>query len=289
VPKTIVVTGTATGIGRATVNKFAAEGWNVVATVRKESDLKTHSDVVPVKTLLLDVNDEGAAAPFAQIAHDQFGCVDALVNNAGYYQMGPLEGTTMEQAHRQYQTNFFGMVALIKAFLPAFRAQRAGTIVNIASLTAEQGYPYNSIYASSKAAVAVLSESLSIELAEFGVVVRAILPGQSATKIFTKIDKGETIPDAYQAGIARFFAGNSPTGSDPAVTADVIYRTVLDPDPVAVRIHSAPDSVAIPRGKRILGADDYWQEFRSAVLGHPSGLYNTLMPKPGATPVEFEI
>ena len=59
--------------------------------------------------------------------------------------------------------------------------------------------------------------------------------------------KGETIPDAYQAGIARFFADNSPTGSDPAVTADVIYRTVVDPDPAAVRIYSAPDSVAIPR------------------------------------------
>jgi NAD(P)-dependent dehydrogenase (short-subunit alcohol dehydrogenase family) len=61
-PKTIVVTGIATGIGRATVNKFEAEGWNVVATVRKESDLKTHSDHGRVKTLLLDVDDEPAAA-----------------------------------------------------------------------------------------------------------------------------------------------------------------------------------------------------------------------------------
>src|SRR6266700_665645 len=64
-PKTIVVTGTATGIGRATVNKFDSEGRNVVATVRKESDLKTHSDLGNVKTLLLDVDDEAAAAPFA--------------------------------------------------------------------------------------------------------------------------------------------------------------------------------------------------------------------------------
>jgi NADP-dependent 3-hydroxy acid dehydrogenase YdfG len=64
--KTIVVTGTATGIGRATVNKFEAESWNVVATVRKESDLETHSGLGSVKTLLLDVDDEEAAAPFAQ-------------------------------------------------------------------------------------------------------------------------------------------------------------------------------------------------------------------------------
>jgi NAD(P)-dependent dehydrogenase (short-subunit alcohol dehydrogenase family) len=104
-PKTIVVTGTATGIGRATVNKFDAEGWNVVATVRKGSDLETHSGHGSVKTLLLDVNDEAAAAPFAQLAQEQFGRVDVLVNNAGYYQMGPLEGTSMDQVHRQYQTN----------------------------------------------------------------------------------------------------------------------------------------------------------------------------------------
>jgi NAD(P)-dependent dehydrogenase (short-subunit alcohol dehydrogenase family) len=288
-PKTIVVTGTATGMGRAIVNKFAAEGWNVVATVRKESDLEAHSGVLPVKTLLLDVDDEAAAVPFAQVAQQQFGSVDALVNNAGYYQMGPLEGTSMEQAHRQYQTNVFGMLALIKAFVPIFRAQRAGTIVNIASLTAEQGYPYNSIYASSKAAVAVLSESLSIELAEFGVVVRAVLPGLSATRIFTKIDIADSTPDAYQAGIAQFFARNSPTGSDPSVTADVIYRAVVDPDPTAVRYYSAPDSLSIPRGKQILGADRYWEEFRSAVLGHPSDLWNTLMRKPGTTPVESEL
>jgi short-subunit dehydrogenase len=125
----------------------------------------------------------------------------------------------MEQVHWQYQTNVFSIAALIKAFLPTFRAQRSGMIINIASLTAEQGYPYSSVYASSKAAVAFLSESLNIELAEFGIIVRAILPGMSATRIFTKIDKGDNIPDAYQAGIARFFASNSSTGSDPAVTA----------------------------------------------------------------------
>jgi NAD(P)-dependent dehydrogenase (short-subunit alcohol dehydrogenase family) len=288
-PKTIVITGTATGMGRAAVLKFAAEGWNVVAAVRKESDLEAHAGLGCVKTLLLDVDDETASAPFARLAVEQFGGVDALVNNAGYYQMGPLEGTSMEQVHRQYQTNVFSIAALIKAFLPAFRAQRSGTVVNIASLTAEQGYPYNSVYASSKAAVAVLSESLNIELAEFGVIVRAILPGMSATRIFTKIDRGDSIPDAYQAGIARFFAGNSSTGSDPAVTADVVYRAVIDPDPAAVRYYSAPDSASIPRAKRILGTDDYWREFRNAVLGHPSDLWKALIEKPGSTPVDIEV
>ncbi len=288
-PKTIVVTGTATGIGRATVNKFEAEGWNVVATVRKECDLETHAGLGRVETLLLNVDDEEAVAPFAQLAQKQFGRVDVLVNNAGYYQMGPLEGTSMEQVHRQYQTNVFSLLALTRAFLPNFRAQGAGTVINIASITGDQGYPYNSVYASSKAAVATLSESLSIELGEFGIVVRAILPGQHATCIFTKIDIGDNIPDAYRAGIAHFFASNSSTGSEPSVTADVIYRAAVDPDRTVVRYYSGPDAVAIPRGKRILGAEAYWQEFRNAVLGHPSDLWNTLISKPGTTPVEMEL
>jgi NAD(P)-dependent dehydrogenase (short-subunit alcohol dehydrogenase family) len=288
-PKTIVITGTASGIGRATVNKFDTEGWNVVATVRKKSDLEIYSGRESVKALLLDVDDEAVAAPFAQLAQEQFGRVDVLVNNAGYYQMGPLEGTSMEQVHRQYQTNVFSLRALTRAFLPNFRAQGSGTVINIASITGDQGYPYNSVYASSKAAVATLSESLSIELGEFGIVVRAILPGQHATRIFTKIDIADSIPDAYRAGIAEFFASNSPTGSEPPVTANVIYRAALDPDPTIVRYYSGPDAVAIPRGKRILGAEAYWQEFRNAVLGHPSELWNSLMSKPGSTLVEMEL
>jgi hypothetical protein len=123
-----------------------------------------------------------------------------------------------------------------------------GSFINIASPTAEQGYPYSS----------------------------------------AKIDRGDSIPAAYHASIARFFTNNSSTGSDPAVTADVIYRAVIDPDPTAVRYYSAPASASIRRGKRILGAAGYWQEFRNAVLGHPSDLRKTLMEAPGATPVEIE-
>src|ERR1700719_2527597 len=111
-PQTIVITGTARGAGRAAGDKFAAEGWNVVAAVRKESDLKAHAGLCCVRTVLLDVDDETAAVPFARLALEQFGGVDALVNNAGYYQMGPLEGTSMEQVHRQYQTNVFGLLSL---------------------------------------------------------------------------------------------------------------------------------------------------------------------------------
>jgi NAD(P)-dependent dehydrogenase (short-subunit alcohol dehydrogenase family) len=287
--KVIVVTGTATGMGKATVDKFAAEGWDVVATVRKQADLHLHDGDPRVRTLLLDVDDEQAAAGFAQQALEQFGRLDALVNNAGHYQMGPVEATSMEQAHHQFQTNVFGLLAITKAFLPHFRQQRSGVIVNISSLTAEQGYPYSAVYAASKAAVATLSEGLSMEMAQFGVVVRSILPGQHATRIFTKIDAASDVPDEYQAGIKSFFAATPQTGSSPQVTAEVIYQAVLDPHAGPVRYYSGPDSVAIPTAKRILGPQLYWEEFREAAVGRPSALFRSLVPAPGPEALDRDV
>ncbi|WP_329067409.1 SDR family oxidoreductase [Amycolatopsis sp. NBC_01480] len=287
--KVIVVTGTATGLGKATVDKFAAAGWNVVATVRRTADLAVHQGLPQVKTLLLDVDDEQAIPDFAQQAVRQFGQVDALVNNAGHYQMGPVESTSMAQVHRQFQTNVFGLIAVTKAFLPVFRSRRSGVIVNISSLTAEQGYPYSAVYAASKAAVATFSEGLSMEMAEFGVVVRAIMPGQHATRIFTKIDAAADVAEDYQGGIESFFSVTPMTGSSPTVAADVIYQAVLDPQGARVRYYSGPDSAAIPTAKRILGPQLYWEEFREAAVGRPSALWSALVPAPGSEPLQREI
>jgi len=279
--KVIVVTGTASGLGKATVERFAAEGWGVVATVRKDADLKVHDGLENVRTSLLDVDDESAAESFAQEALKQFGRVDALVNNAGSYQMGPVEATSMAQVHRQFQTNVFGLIALTRAFLPLLREQRSGVVVNVSSLSAEQGYPYNAVYSASKAAVATFSEGLSMEVEEFGVRVRTVLPGQHATAIFSKIDQAADVPEDYRDGMKRFFGGVSTQGSAPEVTAEVVYQAVLDPRPGQVRFYSGPDSAAIPTAKRILGPQQYWEEFREAMAGRPSALWRSLIPAPG--------
>jgi NAD(P)-dependent dehydrogenase (short-subunit alcohol dehydrogenase family) len=279
--RTIVITGTSSGFGKLSVERFAAEGWNVVATVRKESDLAVHQDLPGVRTLLLNVDDEQAGLAFADLAARQFGRVDALVNNAGYFQAGPLEGTTMDQVHRQFQTNVFGLIALNKAFIPHFRAQGSGVIANIGSISADQGYPYTSVYEASKAAVISLSEGLNAELAEFGVAVKAVLPGNMDTRIFDKIDQAQDVPDAYDVSIKAFHSLNL-VRSDPRLTADVIYEAVTDNKPGTVRYYSGPDGTAIPRIKQLLGQDWYWQEFRAAVSGNPSPLWQALVPTPVA-------
>jgi hypothetical protein len=126
---TVVITGTSSGFGQLAVARFARAGWNVVATVRKESDLHVHDECPKVTTLLLDVDNEEADLVFGELARAQYGHVDAVINNAGYFQGGPLEASTMDQVHRQFQTNVFGLIALNKAFMPIFRQQRSGVIV----------------------------------------------------------------------------------------------------------------------------------------------------------------
>ncbi len=285
--KTIVITGTTSGFGKAAVERFAKEGWNVVATVRKDADLAVHDGNADVKTLLLDVNDEAAAEAFARDAIAAFGRVDVLVNNAGYYQMGPVEASSMQQVHRQFQTNVFGLIALTKAFIPTFREQRAGVIVNLSSISGDQGYPYTAVYAASKAAVAAFTEGLNIELADFGVSAKAIFPGAHATRIFTKIDIAEDVPDDYQPGILRFF-GTQGTGSAPGVTVDAIWMAVNDGDRGRVRYYSGPDGEIVPRAQQMLGRAWYWREFRAAALGNPSPLWKSMV-QAGDEEVEFKL
>jgi NAD(P)-dependent dehydrogenase (short-subunit alcohol dehydrogenase family) len=279
--RTAVITGTASGMGRATVERFLGEGWSVVATVRRAEDLRLWAGRDRVATLLLDVDDETAAEPFAARAAAAFGRIDVLVNNAGYYQMGPLEASSMDQIHRQFQTNVFGLIAITRAVLPTMRAQGSGVIINIASIGADGGYPYTSVYSASKAAVATLTEGLNIELVPFGVQAKAILPGQHATGIFNKIDGPDLDLPEYAAGIKAFFDGVPTAGSAPSAAADVIYEAATDGKRRKVHYYAGPDALTIPRAKRILGPEGYWEEFQAFVEGQPSPLWNTLMVAPG--------
>jgi NAD(P)-dependent dehydrogenase (short-subunit alcohol dehydrogenase family) len=142
-----------------------------------------------VRTHLLDVTDFAQVTVVAQDAIRDFGTIHVVVNNAGFAQYGPLETSSLEQIRAQFETNDFGLIAVSKAFIPHLR-ERAGTIINLATLSAKIGFPIFSVYSSSKAAVAVLSEALAVELAPFDVKFKAIFPGTHATQIFNKMDAG---------------------------------------------------------------------------------------------------
>ena len=163
--KTILITGTSSGFGKLSAQKFAAEGWNIVATMRspeKETELTKLDNVLVTK---LDVQDINSIHQAIDAGIERFGRIDTVVNNAGVGIYGIFELATREQVRQQFDVNVFGVMDTIQAILPHFRANNGGTIINISSQGGRITYPALSLYHSSKFALEGFSESVSFELA----------------------------------------------------------------------------------------------------------------------------
>jgi NAD(P)-dependent dehydrogenase (short-subunit alcohol dehydrogenase family) len=185
VPKTVFITGASTGIGRAAVDFFRDKGWNVAATMRTPSD---HADLPSerVRAFELDVTDPATIKPAVDQALHAFGKIDVLVNNAGYGAFGPFEAATNDQIERQYATNVTGLMFVTREFVPHFREQKSGVIVNISSVAGRATFPFYSLYHGTKWAVEGFSESLNFELAPFGIRVKLVEPGVIKTDFVTR-------------------------------------------------------------------------------------------------------
>lgn len=174
--KTIFITGSSTGLGRAAAKLFASRGWKVIATMRNP-DKETELGAVPGITLLpLDVSkpEQIQAAVRSALA---LGPVDVVFNNAGYGLAGPLEGMTDEQLVTQIDTNLLGVMRTTKAFIPYFRERRAGLFITTTSIGGLIALPFNSPYHATKWALEGWSESLAFELGKFGIGVKTVAPG----------------------------------------------------------------------------------------------------------------
>ncbi|MFO0573036.1 MAG: SDR family oxidoreductase [Polyangia bacterium] len=184
--KTVLITGASTGIGRATALYFQKRGWRVAATMRsphKETELGKLPNVLCVA---LDVTrPESIQAALAEVL-GRFGRIDAVVNNAGYALSGPFEAYTREQIQRQFDTNVFGLMEVCRQVLPHFRAQRAGVLVNVASMGGRLTVPLYSSYHASKWAVEGFSESLHYELRPLGIRVKIVEPGAIKTDFYER-------------------------------------------------------------------------------------------------------
>lgn len=232
--KTVLITGCSTGFGREAAIHFLDRGWSVVATMRDPA-----ASTLPVsdrlRVLPLDVTD--AANITSVIA--EAGVIDLLVNNAGIGWLNALEGTPLELARDIFEANLFGMIAMIQAVLPGMRERRSGAIVNVSSSTTYKPLPLLSVYRASKAAVNALTESIALELAEFGISARVVVPGMAPSTSFAqsarkRLAQGNFFPDAYQD-----FAQRTMTMMEQAATgeittsqdvAEAIFRAATDPE-----------------------------------------------------------
>ena len=189
---TVLITGTSTGFGHLTTELLAARGWRVFATMRDlkrkdslERALKDAGLSERVSFLRLDVTDPPSIeAAVKSVMAETGNALDAVVHNAGIAVAGVLEDLPDAEIRRVMETNFFGVLALTRALLPAFRAQGHGRIVLVSSQAALAGQPGNSMYCASKWALEGWAESLAYEVDPFGIDVVVIEPGPYRTEIW---------------------------------------------------------------------------------------------------------
>jgi NAD(P)-dependent dehydrogenase (short-subunit alcohol dehydrogenase family) len=230
---TVLITGSSSGIGRATVGAFAAAGWNVAATMRRPEEAGDWANSAQVLPLRLDVLELASIRSALAGAIERFGAVDVVVNNAGYGMLGPFEASTPEQVERQLATNVTGLMNVTREILPHFRQRRAGTIINISSMGGRLTFPFYSVYHASKWAVEGYSESLSYELAPFGIRVKIVEPGAIKTDFYDRSQElvskpGLTAYDELLSKALPVISRTGATAAGPEVVAQTILRAASD-------------------------------------------------------------
>lgn len=232
-----MITGAGRGLGRAFTDEAVKNGDFVIATVRKlpkDDPLFTDPAVLPV---IMDVTNADDVKRAVSEGYDRFGRIDYLINNAGYGMAGSLEEFPDDAHHKLFETDYFGVVNVIKAVLPVMRAQRSGRILNISSLAGLVGVAGSTAYNAAKFAIVGLSESLNEELKPFNIQVVSVCPGPFRTDYrdsSSLVRSGTYIPD-YDGTpghdcLAWMTDNNHKQAGDPEKAAAFVYKVVTGTD-----------------------------------------------------------
>ncbi|MFE5321158.1 SDR family oxidoreductase [Paenibacillus sp. NPDC056579] len=235
------ITGASSGFGLLIALELARKGYRVIAAMRdiSNSGLLTQRAREGgleglIECLTLDVTDRQAIQDAADYVIDTYERVDVLVNNAGMAIGGCIEEIPMDDWEKQMEVNFFGVVAMTRAFLPLMREQRHGKIIMISSISGRMGFPGYGPYAASKFAVEGFSESLRLEMLPFGVHVVLVEPGAYRTDIWSKgfrhMDSRQSERSPYSrflAAVLRYSRHTAQNADDPQDVARAVGRIVL--------------------------------------------------------------
>lgn len=247
---TWMITGASRGLGRALAEAVLAAGHRLVATAR---DPACFSDLVSrygdsICATRLDVTDTEAAAAAVEVARENFGGLDVLVNNAGYGDVGSVEDTDLADIRQQIETNLFGTIIVTKAALPLLREQGRGRIIMFSSVGGRIGAPGRAAYSAAKWGVEGFSEALALEMAPLGVSVSIVEPGGFRTDFAgssTRLNPGRPEYAAVvgaQAVRQAEYNGRQP--GDPARAAQAILTLSELPEP-PLRLPLGTDAIKI--------------------------------------------
>jgi NAD(P)-dependent dehydrogenase (short-subunit alcohol dehydrogenase family) len=249
--RVVLVTGASSGIGLSCARHLAERGFRVYGTSRRPAAAPESG----VTMLTADVTDDRSVEHLVGTVLDREQRLDIVVNNAGMAIAGPVENTSIEEAKRQLEVNFFGAFRVCCAALPAMRSQRSGYLVNIGSIGGLVALPYQAMYSASKFALEGLSESLRMEVRPFGIRVVIIEPGEHQTAItenrqITEISDGP-YGGSFRAALKKTEHGEQ-SGPPPERIARLLYRIVNQRNPSLRYAVGAPVELGAVWLKRLL-------------------------------------
>jgi NAD(P)-dependent dehydrogenase (short-subunit alcohol dehydrogenase family) len=267
--KTIFITGSSTGLGRATALLFAGKGWKVIATMRNPEKETELGAVAGITLLPLDVTDAAQIADTAAKAL-ALGPIDVLFNNAGHGLAGAFEGATDDQLVNQLNTNLLGVMRVTQAFLPAMRERGEGTIVTTTSIGGLVAFPFNTVYHATKWGLEGWSESLAYELEPFGIRVKTVAPGGISTD-FAGRSLVFTPHPAYMDAIDKTMAAftnpeRRATSSTAEQIAEVVWEAATD-ESDRVRFVAGEDAKGIYAQRLAAGVEAFRAGIRQTFLG----------------------
>lgn len=265
---TWLITGVSSGFGQALARAFLDRGDVVCGTVRKPEAKAAFEALAPGRAhgFLLDVTDEAQVKAVVAEAEALTGGIDRLVNNAGHGLVGAIEETSLAEIRALFEVNVFGAIAMIQAVLPAMRARKAGTIINITSVSGLAPWSGTAIYGATKYALECVGQTLAQEVGALGITVMNVAPGGFRTDFAGRslVMSEKLIEDyAETAHQARHTLTNNVgrENGDPALAAAAILKAVESAEPPlhlllgADALHYAEDHLVA------IGTDiDTWRE-----------------------------
>jgi NAD(P)-dependent dehydrogenase (short-subunit alcohol dehydrogenase family) len=259
----VLITGCSSGFGRGAAVELTKRGHEVIATARRPEVLE---DLDVAQRGPLDVESDDSVRDAVKAA----GHVDALVNNAGFGIIGPVERLPIDEGKRLFETNFFGALRMIQAVLPQMRARGDGTIINVTSVAGRVAPPLDGMYSGSKFALEGLTEALKLEVAHFGIRVALVEPGFFATEFSDNVRRFGTETAPYDELAAAWskastrLRGGAETGPGPEAVAATI-ADIVESDAPAFRYPVGDDAEMVLAARSQMDDETFETTMRSTL------------------------
>ena len=229
--KVVLITGGSSGIGKSIGEFLTNKGFIVYGTSRNPENYSASK----ISLIALDVTNNTSIKSAVKQVIDKEGRLDVLINNAGAGITGPLEEIPEVEIKRNFDTNLFGPINVIKAVLPQMRKQNSGLIVNVTSIAGYMGLPYRGVYSASKGALELITEAFRMELKDFNIKMVNLAPGDFATNIAAGRYHAPVIKDsAYEqkyGSVLKAIDEDVNKGNDPELAASTIYKIINTKNP----------------------------------------------------------